>query len=68
MLAGITILNTDGTPVRLAGIVKRNILGYIITILTLGIGFFIVAVNKSGRALHDYIAGTTVVYARKRRA
>ncbi len=65
MLAGITILNTDGTPVRLFGIFKRNIIGYFLTLLTLGIGFLISSVNKSGRALHDYVAGTVVVYGRK---
>ncbi len=66
MLAGITILNTDGTPIRLVGILRRNVLGYLITAITLGIGFLIAAINKSGRALHDYIGGTVVVYGRKK--
>lgn len=68
MLAGITILKTDGTPVRLGSIVLRNLVGYLLTILTLGLGFLIAAVNGSGRALHDYVGGTIVVHARKRLA
>jgi uncharacterized RDD family membrane protein YckC len=65
MLTGITIVRRDGADVRLVGILLRNILGYVITVLTLGIGFLIAGVNTSGRALHDYIGGTVVVRARK---
>ena len=66
MLAGITILKTDGTPARLGSIILRNIVGYFLTAVTLGVGFLIAAVNNSGRALHDYVGGTIVVHARKR--
>lgn len=66
MIAGITIVNTDGTPVRLGGLLVRNVIGYLLTILTLGVGFLISAINKTGRSLHDYVAGTVVVYGRKR--
>ena len=65
-LAGITIMRTDGRPVRLGRILLRNVLGYMLTALTLGIGFFIAAVNKSGRSLHDHVGGTVVVYGGKR--
>jgi uncharacterized RDD family membrane protein YckC len=68
MVAGITIVKRDGTPVRLGSIVLRNIVGYLLSVITLGIGFLIAAVNGSGRALHDYVAGTIVVHARKRLA
>ncbi len=66
MMAGITILKRDGTPVRLGCILLRNTIGYLITILTLGFGFFVVALNKSGRSLHDLISGTVVVYGRRK--
>jgi uncharacterized RDD family membrane protein YckC len=66
MAAGITILRTDGRPVRLGRLLLRNVLGYLITALTLGLGFLISAVNKSGRSLHDFLSGTVVVYGRKR--
>lgn len=65
MLAGITIVNIDGTYLRLGGIVRRNIIGYFVTAITLGIGFLLSGINPSGRALHDLIGGTTVVRARR---
>ena len=68
MLSGITIVNSDGTPVRLAGLLRRNLLGYFLTIATLGLGFLVSAVNGTGRSLHDYIGGTIVIAGRKRYA
>lgn len=65
MLTGLTIVGTDGTPIRLGTILKRNVLGYLLTAATLGIGFLASAVNRRGRALHDAVAGTVVVQARK---
>lgn len=65
MLVGITIVNIDGSDIRLAGIIKRNVIGYAVTALTFGLGFILAGLNPSGRALHDLIAGTTVVRARK---
>lgn len=65
MVLGLTIVNSDGTDLRLLGLLRRNILGYIATALTLGIGFLISAVNTSGRSLHDFIGGTIVVRGRK---
>jgi uncharacterized RDD family membrane protein YckC len=65
LLTGLTILNTDGTKIGIATLVKRNLLGYFVTLLTLGIGFLISAVNARGRSLHDLIAGTVVVRGRK---
>ena len=66
MLTGITIVNRDGTSITLVTILLRNVLGYLLTAVTLGLGFLIAAVNPSGRALHDYVGGTVVVRARKR--
>ena len=37
-------------------------LGYIPSILLLGMGFFMVALRKDKRALHDLLAGTAVIY------
>lgn len=64
-LLGLTILKSDGTPLDLRSLVLRNIVGYILTLLTGGIGFLISAVNSSGRALHDFVGGTVVVRGRK---
>ena len=65
MLMGLTILNMDGSSIGLVTILRRHILGYFLTVLTLGIGFLIAALNSTGRSLHDYVAGTVVVRARK---
>ena len=65
LLLGLTILNADGTRVGVWGIIKRNIFGYFVTALTLGVGFLISAANTSGRSLHDFIGGTIVVRGRK---
>lgn len=64
-LVGLTIVSMDGTRPTALAIVRRNILGYLLTILTFGIGFLIAAVNSSGRALHDMVGGTVVIQGRR---
>lgn len=65
MMLGLNILKTDGSDIDLAVILRRHLLGYLVTTLTLGIGFLFAAVNSSGRSLHDLIAGTVVIRGRK---
>jgi uncharacterized RDD family membrane protein YckC len=65
MITGLTIVNSDGTDLRLGGILRRNVMGYLITVATLGLGFLISGINSSGRALHDFLGGTVVVRGRK---
>lgn len=65
MITGLTIVNSDGTDVGLGGILRRNVIGYLVTIATLGLGFLLAGVNPSGRALHDILGGTIVVRGRK---
>ncbi len=60
-MLGLIIVNMDGTPLTFWGAIKRNLFGYLATILTVGIGFVISAFNYSGRSLHDLIGGTIVV-------
>ncbi len=67
LITGIAVIRMDGTPVRLGRLFLRNTFGYLVTILTFGLGFLLAAVNKSGRALHDLIAGTVVVSGRRKR-
>jgi uncharacterized RDD family membrane protein YckC len=58
---GLRIERTDG---RLPGIGRaalRHLVGYPLSLLPLGLGFLIVTVSPTGRALHDLIAGTIVV-------
>jgi len=68
MLVGIRIVRRDGTRANAVQILLRNVLGYVLTVATLGVGFLIAAVTPTGRALHDYIGGTVVVRGRKRPA
>lgn len=38
--------------------------GYVISALPLGLGFFIIPFNKRKKALHDYMANTVVIYVK----
>ena len=46
--------------------ILRHLLGYPLSLITLGIGFLLAAFDSEGRALHDRIAGTIVVRDRSR--
>jgi len=67
-LTGIRIVTIKGEPVHFNHLLRRNVLGYLLTALTAFLGFILAAFTKKGRALHDYIAGTVVIYAQKRPA
>lgn len=66
MLTGLRIVKTDGTVASLGNLAMRHLVGYPLTILTLGLGFLLSIFNSRGRALHDYISGTIVVYGQRR--
>ncbi len=66
MLTGTRILSIDGKPVSFSKVLLRHLIGYPLTLLTAGLGFLFSAFNKKGRALHDYLAGTVVIYGRRR--
>lgn len=68
MLTGLRIVKADGNPPSLASLLIRHLLGYPLTVLTLGLGFLLSVFNQKGRALHDVLAGTIVVYGRRRSA
>lgn len=57
----LRIERTDGEPLSYPRSILRHLLGYALTVATLGIGFLVAALNTSGRALHDFVAGTVVV-------
>lgn len=67
MLTGLRVVKTDGTPPPLVNLLLRHLLGYPLTVLTLGLGFLFSVANSKGKALHDYLAGTVVVYGKRRR-
>lgn len=66
MITGIRIVSVDGTPASPRAVLLRNSAGYLFTLLTGGLGFLISLFGTSGRALHDYVGGTIVVYGRRR--
>ena len=58
---GLRLERTDGRLPGVGRALLRSFIGYPLSLLPFGLGFLIVAVNPSGRALHDLIAGTIVV-------
>ena len=66
MLTGIRIVSIDGTAPSVGSIALRQTLGYFFVAASLGLTFFISFFSTKGRALHDYIAGTVVIYADRR--
>lgn len=65
-LTGLRIINKDGNLPSFTSILIRHLIGYPLTILTAGLGFLLSLFNRRGRALHDYVSGTMVIYARRK--
>lgn len=63
---GIRIVRIDGKQLTLWTLIKRNIIGGLVYIFTLGIGLIIsalmVGLREDKRSIHDLIAGTYVTY------
>ena len=60
-VAGLRVERRDGEPLDLGRSLLRHTVGYLASLVTLGLGFLFAAFNREGRALHDLIAGTVVV-------
>ncbi len=65
-LTGTRIVCKDGTPPSMRAILLRQTVGYFLTVLTLGGGLILAAFGRRGRALHDFLSGTMVIFASKR--
>ncbi|MCA1620830.1 MAG: RDD family protein [Acidobacteria bacterium] len=63
-VAGLRIERRDGEALSVRRALLRHLVGYPLTLLTLGLGFLVAAFNPQGRALHDWLAGTVVVRSR----
>lgn len=61
---GISIVNKNGERASTGSIVIRQIFGYLLCILTGGLGFLIALFNAKGRAIQDLVGGTVVVHAK----
>ncbi len=66
MLTGLRIVQKDGSPATFWQLLLRHTIGYLLTALTLGLGFLFSALNQKGRALQDLIGGTVVIYGKQR--
>jgi uncharacterized RDD family membrane protein YckC len=58
---GLRIERISGGPPGILRSLIRHFIGYPLSLIPFALGFLIVTVNSTGRALHDYIAGTVVV-------
>ncbi len=66
MLTGLRVVRTDGNAASFSQLLVRHSIGYLLTIATVGLGFLFSILNPKGRALHDFLAGTVVVYGQRR--
>jgi uncharacterized RDD family membrane protein YckC len=66
MITGLRIVKIDGQAVPFGTILFRHTFGYLLTVLTAGLGFMFSVLNPKGRSLHDFISGTVVIYGNKR--
>jgi uncharacterized RDD family membrane protein YckC len=66
MLTGLRIVKTDGNTPSLPALLLRHLIGYPLSFLIFGLGFLLPVFNQKGRALHDFLAGTVVVYGQRR--
>lgn len=65
-MTGLTIVGLDGKPAGAPRIILRQLLGYILTIGSLGTGFLLSLLNRPGRALHDFLFGTVVIFGQRK--
>lgn len=66
MLTGLRIVKIDGNAPSLASLLIRHLIGYPLIIITGGLGLLLSVFNQKGRALHDFLAGTVVIYGRRK--
>jgi uncharacterized RDD family membrane protein YckC len=63
MVTGLRIVTINGGIPAIGVIAARQTIGYLLTLFSLGLGFFVSAFSSKGRALHDYVCSTVVIYA-----
>jgi len=66
MLTGLKVVKADGTEPTVGALLVRHLIGYPLVFLTLGLGFLFSVFNQKGRALHDFLSGTVVIYGQRR--
>lgn len=63
MVTGIRIVRLDGGHANPAAIVFRQVAGGLLFVFSASISFVLSVFSGKGRALHDYLAGTVVIFA-----
>jgi uncharacterized RDD family membrane protein YckC len=63
---GLRIVRLDGQPMTFVSSLLRHVVGYPVSLITLGLGFLLAIFHAQGRALHDILAGTVVVLDKAR--
>ena len=58
------MVRSDRQPVGLRRGLLRAVIGAVSTVVTLGLGFFLIAFDGRKRALYDMLAGTVVIRTR----
>jgi uncharacterized RDD family membrane protein YckC len=66
MATGLRIVTKDGKEPSVRRMLVRQLVAGMLFMLTAGLSFLLSILSPTGRALHDYIAGTMVIYADKR--
>ncbi len=66
IVTGLRIVRIDGSAPTIGAVAFRQTAGYFLTLASAGIGFLISLFSSKGRALHDYLSGTVVIYADRR--
>jgi len=66
LITGLRVVRTDGREPGVLNVALRQTLGYLITAVTLGIGFIWCVFSSKGRTLHDILTDTVVVRGTKR--
>ncbi len=65
-ITGLKIVRIDGKQAGVGRTVLRQMLGYGFTMASFGTGFLLSVFNRPGRALHDYLFGTVVIFAERK--
>lgn len=66
MVTGLRIVRIDGSAPTIGAVAFRQTAGYLLTLASVGTGFLVSLFSSKGRALHDYLSGTVVIYADRR--
>ena len=66
-IVGVAAVQADGSPIRpRQGVIR--VLAFPLSFLFFGLGFVGIVLQREHRTLHDFIAGTAIVYAWNARA